>query len=381
LLRRPGARSTHPSVETDSSRQFLVLWRAGGGAAPALRGLAHGPDQLPLGRLLVTRGELPLLGADRAGADDLRGAVEQLAQGLAATIPAGRTMTVAVADFPDLQGVTSDLGRYAAERLVTRLSARPAQFSVIERRRLDQVLGELRFGLTDLVDPAKFKQLRKMIGVNAIVVGTISDLGTSVDIDARIIEIETSRTFPGVSVSLSKDDTVKQLLDRGRAMPATSAGATASRAAPASGSHSLPLDDLPELRVAVEALQRTSNNRLLVWLRLSNKTREHLGVGLDSGKAWWLNQYPTLVVDDNGNEYRLQETSGFNDVRLIPPAGEITVALTFASSSASSKASSYSLSSELALYQTDGDSLKEVQGKHVLRKTLNVSLRSISRAR
>jgi TolB-like protein len=323
----------------------------------------------------------PLLGVDRAGADDLRGAVEQLAQGLAATVPPGRTMTVAVADFPDLQGVTSDLGRYAAERLVTRLSARPAQFSVIERRRLDQVLGELRFGLTDLVDPAKAKQLRKMIGVDAIVVGTISDLGTSVDIDARIIEIETSRTFPGVSVSLSKDDTVKQLLERGRVMPATSAGASGSRAAPASGSHSLPFDELPELRVEVEALQGTSNNRLIVWLRLRNKTREYLGIGLDSGNKCCLYAFPTFVVDDSGNEYRLQDTSGLNDDRIIPPAGEITVALTFSSSSGSSKGSSYSLSSDLALYETDGDSLKEVQRRHVQRKALNVSFRGIPRSR
>src|SRR6202043_2678867 len=185
------------------------------------------------------------------------------------------SLSVAVAECPDLQGVPSDLGRYAAERLVTRLSARPAQFSVIERRRLDQVLGELRFGLTDLVDPAKAKQLRKMIGVDAIVVGTISDLGNSVDIDARIIEIETSRTFPGVSVSLSKDDTVKQLLERGRAMPATSAGAAGSRPAPASASHPLPVDERPELRVAVEALQGTSNNRRGVWLRLRTKTRHN----------------------------------------------------------------------------------------------------------
>jgi len=322
-----------------------------------------------------------LLGAHRGRADDLRGAVEQLAQGLTVTVPAGRTMTVAVADFPDLQGVTSDLGRYAAERLVTRLSARPAQFSVIERRRLDQVLGELRFGLTDLVDPAKAKQLRKMIGVDAIVVGTISDLATSVDIDARIIEIETSRTFPGVSVSLSKDDTVKQLLERGRVMPAATASGTGGRAAPASGSRSLPVHELPELRVEVEALQGTSDNRLIVWLRLSNKTREHLAVGLYMGGTMWLNQCPTFVVDDNGNEYRLHETSGLNEVRLIPPAGEITVALTFTSNSGSNKGAFYSLSSDLALYESDGDSLKEVQGKPVQRKTLNVSLRGIPRSR
>lgn len=41
-----------------------------------------------------------------AGAADLKEAVEQLAVQLAKSVPEGRTMRVAVTDFPDLQGVT-----------------------------------------------------------------------------------------------------------------------------------------------------------------------------------------------------------------------------------------------------------------------------------
>lgn len=110
-------------------------------------------------------------------AADLKEAVEQLAVQLAKSVPEGQTMRVAVTDFPDLQGVTSDLGRYIAERLTTRLSAQTQKFRVIERRRLGQVLGELRFSMSDLVDPDKAKQLGKMLGVEAIAVGTLSDLG------------------------------------------------------------------------------------------------------------------------------------------------------------------------------------------------------------
>lgn len=163
----------------------------------------------------------------------------------------------------------------------------------------------------------------------------------------------------------SKDTAIAQLRE------------TEGLAAPASVSRSLPFHELPELRVEVEALQEISNNRLVVWLRLTNRTQNHLGMGLDSGKQGWFIHYPTFVVDDKGNEYRLQATSGLNDVRLIPPAGEITVTLTFTSNTGPSKGSSYSLSSDFALYETDGDSLKEVRGKPVQLKTVNVSLRSI----
>lgn len=46
--------------------------------------------------------------------------------------------------------------------------------------------------------------------------GTVSDLGNQVDIDARLIEIETNRMLLGASVTISKDPTVTELLQRGR---------------------------------------------------------------------------------------------------------------------------------------------------------------------
>lgn len=153
---------------------------------------------------------------------ELKEAVEQLADQLAKSVPEGRTLRVVVADFPDLERVTSNLGRYIAERLTTRLSAHTQKFRVIERRRLAQVLGELRFSMSDLVDPDKAKQLGRMLGAEAIVVGTVSDLGNVVDVDARIIEIETNNSLPGVTAAISQDDTVRRMKQEGRVAEAVS---------------------------------------------------------------------------------------------------------------------------------------------------------------
>lgn len=160
---------------------------------------------------------------DAVWAVDLKEGVEQLATQLAKSVLEGKQLRVAVTDFPDIgpQEVVSDLGRYIAERLTTRLSQDP-KFWVIERRRLGQVLGELRFSMSDLVDPEKAKQLGKMVGVEAIVVGSISDLGNQVDLDARMIEIETGKTLPGAAVTISKDQVVAGLLARGRVAAAPS---------------------------------------------------------------------------------------------------------------------------------------------------------------
>lgn len=148
-------------------------------------------------------------------AQDVRAGVEQLAAQIVRAAPEGKQLSVAVADFPDLQGVTSNLGRYVASRLTTRLAQTPS-FFVIERQRLGQVLAELKFSMSDLVDPSKAKQLGRMVGVEAIVVGTVSDLGNQVDLDARVIEIETNRMLLGASVTISKDRTVEEMLKQGR---------------------------------------------------------------------------------------------------------------------------------------------------------------------
>jgi TolB-like protein len=154
-----------------------------------------------------------LLGASVAAAN-FREKIEELAAELVKGLPAGRSLRLAVADLPDLRGTTSDFGRFTAERLATRL-AQAGRFTVIERRRLSQVLGELKFSMSDLVDPAKARRLGQMLGVEALVVGSISDLGNQVDVDLRVIEIETNRMMLGTSTTITKDQVVAELMKAG----------------------------------------------------------------------------------------------------------------------------------------------------------------------
>jgi hypothetical protein len=196
--------------------------------------------------------------------------------------------------------VTSDLGRYIASRITTRL-AQSRKFFVVERQRLTQVLTELKFSMSDLVDPAKAKQLGRMVGVEAIVVGTLSDLGDYVDIDARMIDIETSRTFFGTTVTLKKDQTITQMMERGREIPA--AGSRPTTAAPPTISlGTAKYQDLKKLRVEVEGLQIMADGGVVVYLSYVNKAREELVIGLALDK--------TFLVDNAGNRYRHVGGSG-----------------------------------------------------------------------
>jgi len=235
-------------------------------------------------------------------------------------------MRLAVTNFPDLQGVTADLGRYVAERLTTRLSTHSQRIRVVERRRLGQVLGELRFGMSDLVDPTKAKQLGRLLGVEAIVVGTVSDLGNVVEIDARIIEIETSNILPGVTASITKDETVRQMIERGRVMPPSSATSAPSSgvspllaSSPTTG-HTLKYQEFPQLRVEVVALQVLGDGGLNLVLNYVNKTPRDFLVTLPDG---WKSE-AARMTDDQGNEYQSTEYTGIQ-VRGAGPPGGLTL--------------------------------------------------------
>jgi TolB-like protein len=127
-------------------------------------------------------------------------------------MPENRVMTVAVTDFPNsVTNQTCGLGRFVAERLTTLLSQH-RQCQLIERRRLDMVLNELKFSMSELVDPAKARRLGQMLGVQGLVVGSVTDLGGTVDVDARIIDIQTNVSLPGASASIVQDEVTKRLI-------------------------------------------------------------------------------------------------------------------------------------------------------------------------
>lgn len=145
----------------------------------------------------------------QTGAVPLTQGIADLASQLAKSIPEGHPMTIAVTDFPQKKQVCG-LGQFVAERLSTLLSRQP-QCRLVERHRLDQVLQELKFSMSELVDPAKARKLGQMLGVQGLVVGTITDLRATVDVDARIIDIQTNVSLPGTSASIIQDETVKNL--------------------------------------------------------------------------------------------------------------------------------------------------------------------------
>src|SRR5579863_3642331 len=76
-----------------------------------------------------------------------------------------------------LFGSDQDVGKGIADILVDRLVTDGA-YSVIERKELDKVLGEQNFSNSDRADPSSAAKIGRVLGVDAIIIGSITQFGS-----------------------------------------------------------------------------------------------------------------------------------------------------------------------------------------------------------
>ena len=115
-----------------------------------------------------------------------------LAKKLKKQTPSNPPLSLAVLDFTYSKGRFSTGSFLVPERLLTYLVQEGA--AVIERRLLQKILEEKRLGETGLMKPKAADNMSKVLGVDAVVVGTLRDLPDhSTEVLARVIPIETTK--------------------------------------------------------------------------------------------------------------------------------------------------------------------------------------------
>lgn len=147
-------------------------------------------------------------------AQNLDQRTNELGQQIAKNMETGQKRRIAVLEFTDLQGKVTNFGRYLSEELITRLYD-SNRFKVVERQLLNKVIAEQKLSLTGVVDPASARKLGSVLGVDAIVSGTIADRGDTLKINARLIDSETGEVFSAAATEMAKDKEVLALLATG----------------------------------------------------------------------------------------------------------------------------------------------------------------------
>ena len=96
-------------------------------------------------------------------------------------------------------------GAIVSERITMRL-IKQQKFDVVERSLLDKVMGELKLQATGMMDATSTQQLGKLLGVQAIVTGTLVEMQAGkIEVNARLIKTETAQAIGASQVDLEKD--------------------------------------------------------------------------------------------------------------------------------------------------------------------------------
>lgn len=125
---------------------------------------------------------------------------------------------IAVLDFTTQgEDTTKDMGKIVSEWLITGL-VETGRFDVIERRMLEKIMEEHKLGMSGIVDPESIAQLGKVLGVKTIVTGTVLSYGGTVEINARLISVETASIIAAEKVKATSasrlNDLVSQITEK-----------------------------------------------------------------------------------------------------------------------------------------------------------------------
>lgn len=259
---------------------------------------------------------LVFLATSAVAHETLTEGVKDLATQISTAATKQSKQKIAVLPLRELDGQPTILGTYVAEELITGL-VQIGSFDVVERQLLDKLLSEQKIEQTGAIDPATAKKVGRILGVDAIVTGSITDLTTFMAINCRLIDTSTGAVFGAAHVTIAKDADVTKLTST-----ALSEAGTTTRAPTYAPQHAVAVKDLGSIRVALKSVtqnglrwtfdvtNRDAQAPVVVVMNAENSAEYGVRIG----------PTPTMlrasVSDDYGNIKRL-DSSGLEGLGFV----------------------------------------------------------------
>lgn len=139
-------------------------------------------------------------------------AIRNIADKLAVRLTEARQAKIGVLEFLDLQGRISQLGKFIAEDLTTAFFEK-GKFSLVERTLLQQVMREHALSQTGVIDLTQAQQIGKMVGADAIITGSLSDIGTEIKANARLIDVRSGNVLAVAGESIAKTENISKMFN------------------------------------------------------------------------------------------------------------------------------------------------------------------------
>jgi len=123
---------------------------------------------------------------------------------IAGELVTDKNHVIAVAELTYADGRDSADGRIVAERITTAMGKSAAK--VIERSKIEQVLGELKLQGSGAVDQESVKSAGKLLGADCIVVGTLTELPEKrLELNLRMVGVESGQIVSATTAMIRKD--------------------------------------------------------------------------------------------------------------------------------------------------------------------------------
>jgi len=201
--------------------------------------------------------------------------------------------TIAVADFTDLQGNVTELGRFLAEEFSVALAGAGTRFEVVDRIHLKSIIMEHKLSATGMIDPTTARKLGKIAGVQALITGTVTPFGDNVRITVKILDTETAKIIGASTANIAKTKAIEELLARGIETHSPYQQPTSSQYRPSAGTNMS--KKVGPLTITMKKIM-ISKGQAIVALGFFN--------GSDKGfKMGRVDPDPSLT-DEKGNVYR-----------------------------------------------------------------------------
>ncbi|MEI4233940.1 FlgO family outer membrane protein [Roseovarius sp. D22-M7] len=146
---------------------------------------------------------------------DVAEGIDSLAAQIVSRSAAADRTTIAIASFPHVDDTCSELSNFLVDELVLSLFSLPDnELSIIERSQLDRIFSELELSLSGVVDANTTKELGRVHGVETLLVGTLTNLGDDLRVNARLIDTETAQVYSAAAINIPRTSTFEELMQR-----------------------------------------------------------------------------------------------------------------------------------------------------------------------
>lgn len=267
--------------------------------------------------------------------------LSDMAEKLATQIKEHAKKKVTVIDFTDLEGGSSELGRYVADQLTVNLVIGKRDFSVLDRANLKTILAEHKLTATGLVDPENAKKLGMFAGVDALILGNIVPIDHDIQLTAKIITTDTAEIVGAARATFRTNDAIEQL----RAKPTTEVATAGGVARPKRNDLKI-VKAFGDLRVELRSLDVVNGNQWQLSMAFANQNANRsVWVALNMNLMGSLRARITDAdgvdfaaarsgvsgIEAAGHERYGYQQNGFSPATEIKPKDSISVTLKFLS--------------------------------------------------